>query len=132
MAGELILIVDDEPSIRRLLSGHLLRRGYRVVVARDGTEALRFFEEETPNLLITDLNMPGLGGLDLLRHLKAVDGLGPVTATMIISGTKNFAPTHGDPVAVDDSLSKPIDMAEFSLRVKRVLRLAAERAASAE
>ncbi|MGH7860866.1 MAG: response regulator transcription factor [Candidatus Dormibacteraceae bacterium] len=132
MAGELILIVDDEPSIRKLLSGHLLRRGYQVVVARDGTEALRFFEEETPNLLITDVNMPRLGGLDLLRQLKAAGLLGPKTATMIISGTKSLAPTRGDPVAVDDSLTKPIDMAEFSLRVKRVLRLAAQRAGAAE
>jgi len=127
MAGELILIADDEPSIRKLIGSFLSRRGYRVVVAADGEEALRLFLQEPPQLLITDLNMPNLSGMELLSKLAQSGRLGPSTATMIISGTKGLAVAAELEVSADDSLTKPIDMAELETRVKAALALAQSR-----
>ena len=67
MAGERILFVDDEEQIRKLLSTWLTRHGYAVTVANDGWEALKAIRANAPDLVITDVNMPNMNGLELTR-----------------------------------------------------------------
>ena len=75
-----ILIVDDEPSIRKVLSAHLTRAGYAVTTAHSGTEAISVLHEEAFHLVVSDLRMPGVDGMELLaaraawvvRHLELV------------------------------------------------------------
>jgi CheY-like chemotaxis protein len=69
--GETILVADDEPGIRRLLHGHLTGCGYRIVEAEDGARALEAARDESPDLVLTDLQMPRMGGLELLTRLRA-------------------------------------------------------------
>lgn len=71
MSGPRILVVDDEPAIRRTLRTNLLARGYDVVAVETGEEALRCVAEHTPDLVILDLMLPGLSGLDVCHALRA-------------------------------------------------------------
>ena len=69
-AGATVLVVDDEPLVRSVMRGSLEQGGYRVIEAASGDEALGFVAEETLALLLLDLNMPGLGGWDVLTRLR--------------------------------------------------------------
>src|SRR5437763_9816948 len=71
VAGERVLFVDDEEQIRKLLSTWLTRHGYEVTVANDGWEALKAIRTKAPDLVITDVNMPNMNGLELTRRLRA-------------------------------------------------------------
>ena len=71
MPGERILFVDDEEQIRKLLSTWLTRHGYEVSVANDGWEALKAIRAKAPDLVITDVNMPNMNGLELTRRMRA-------------------------------------------------------------
>src|SRR5215211_5884029 len=73
-----ILLIDDDPSIRKLVSVALGRAGYHVTTATDGEEALARLDEVVPDLIVSDVMMPGLDGLSLLRHLRS----GPATRTL--------------------------------------------------
>jgi YesN/AraC family two-component response regulator len=86
MDNKTILLVDDEEGIRRVLAISLEDSGYRVLPAKDGTEALKVFEREEPPIVLTDIKMPGLDGIELLRRIKAKR---PETEVIMITG-------HGD------------------------------------
>jgi len=81
-----ILIVDDEPEIRYWLTQALTERGYRVRAAQDGLAALALVEAEQPHLIVSDLNMPGLNGVEFLRRLRARHYTG---ATMMLTGSQD-------------------------------------------
>jgi two-component system, OmpR family, KDP operon response regulator KdpE len=66
-----ILVVDDEPQIRRVMRVILVGQGYQIVEARSGEEALRKFREFLPDLVLLDLNMPGMGGLEACREIRS-------------------------------------------------------------
>jgi len=74
------LVVDDEPMIRELLSQFLTLRGYRVRTAQDGLEALDLVRQESPRMIILDMNMPGINGLEALRRLRSRQYKGEVVA----------------------------------------------------
>jgi len=75
-----IMVVDDEPMVRNLLSQFLTLRGYRVCPAKDGPDALSLLKQEHPQLVILDVYMPGMNGVDVLRQLRANDYKGAVIA----------------------------------------------------
>ncbi|MCB0000004.1 MAG: response regulator, partial [Anaerolineales bacterium] len=68
--NELILVVDDEPKIVKLARDYLERGGYRVAQASNGSDALAAFRQEKPNLVVLDLNLPGMDGLDVCRAIR--------------------------------------------------------------
>ena len=70
MKGNLILVVDDDASLRRVMKMQLEEAGYQVALAASGEEALGVLDQRQPDLVITDLRMPGTGGMDLLRHIR--------------------------------------------------------------
>ena len=114
-----ILIVDDEQSIVDLLAYNLRRNGYRVVVARDGREALRLAQLEQPDLIILDLMLPGVDGLDVCRALRRE---GSVPIIMLTARDEEVDRVVGLELGADDYVTKPFSVRELVARVKAVLR----------
>jgi CheY-like chemotaxis protein len=109
MAGERILVVDDNELNLKLLRVTLVAEGYDVATARDADEALEALKGEKPRLILMDLQLPGIDGLELTRRLRA----SPATADVPIVAVTSFAMTHDREAALaagcDDYVTKPID-----------------------
>ncbi|HDZ89232.1 MAG: response regulator [Deltaproteobacteria bacterium] len=112
-----ILIVDDEESIRTLLSISLSHKGFEVFAAEDGRKGIEIFRKETPPIVITDIKMPGMDGLELLRQIRRLD---PDTRVIVITG-------HGDmesaveslKLEASDFISKPVKEDVLMVAIKR-------------
>jgi DNA-binding response OmpR family regulator len=116
-----ILVVDDERSITDLLEYNLQRNGYQVVTARDGRQALRLAQAEQPDLIILDLMLPGLDGLDVCRALQRESAI-PVI--MLTARDEEADKIVGLELGADDYITKPFSVRELMARVKAVLRRA--------
>jgi DNA-binding response OmpR family regulator len=114
-----ILLVDDEQSIQTLLSYPLRKDGYHVTSALDGSEALRRFEEGRFDLVILDVMLPHLGGVEVCRQLRSRSQVPIIMLTAKGSETDKVA---GLEVGADDYITKPFSMREFRSRVKAALR----------
>ena len=114
-----ILLVDDEQSIQTLLSYPLRKDGYHVTSALDGTEALRRFEDGRFDLVILDLMLPRLDGVEVCRQLRSRSQVPIIMLTAKGSETDKVA---GLEVGADDYITKPFSMREFRSRVKAALR----------
>jgi DNA-binding response OmpR family regulator len=114
-----ILLVDDEQSIQTLLSYPLRKDGYHVTSALDGSEALRRFEEGRFDLVILDLMLPRLNGVEVCRALRSRSQVPIILLTAKGSETDKVA---GLEVGADDYITKPFSMREFRSRVKAALR----------
>ncbi len=117
-----ILVVDDDAKIRTLVRAYLEREGHRVVVAADGREALRRFEETAPSLVVLDLMLPLLDGLDVCRVLRRDSD---VPILMLSARSAVAERIRGLEEGADDYLPKPFSPAELVLRVKALLRRSA-------
>ena len=115
-----VLIVDDDPSIQRLLMQKLASEGYYCVVASDGEQAISEAERHTFAVVLLDIRLPGISGLEVLRYLIHMQ---PMVCVIMISG-------HGDlPIAVEsmklgafDYISKPFDMNDLTVRSEKALQ----------
>jgi DNA-binding response OmpR family regulator len=114
-----ILLVDDEQSIQTLLSYPLRKDGYHVTSALDGGEALRRFDEGRFDLVILDVMLPRLGGVEVCRQLRSRSQVPIIMLTAKGSETDKVA---GLEVGADDYITKPFSMREFRSRVKAALR----------
>ena len=114
-----ILVVDDEPKILRLVSDYLEHAGFGVIVARDGREALMRARAEHPDLIILDLGLPGLDGLDVTRSLRRDSAVPLIMLTARDSETDRVL---GLELGADDYLTKPFSPRELVARVRAVLR----------
>jgi CheY-like chemotaxis protein len=114
-----LLVVDDDTEIRNLLREFLTLRGYRVWVAQDGQEALALVEQERPHLIILDLNMPGMNGVEVLRALRARDFKGGVV-TLSASQDEHALQQTMDLGAVD-VMGKPVELERLELVVQVAL-----------
>jgi len=114
-----ILIVDDDASQRRLIEFWLQEEGYTALTASDGHEGLKFFEQKSPVLVIADLRMPGLDGLDLLSRVKAINQDVPVILITAF-GTVNNA-VEAMKLGAADYLLKPLNADELKLVIRRAL-----------
>jgi two-component system, OmpR family, KDP operon response regulator KdpE len=114
-----ILVVDDEPQIGRVLRRSLSARGYEVQVAINGEEALNVFNTWSPDLVITDLSMPNMGGIELCRRIRAISRV-PIIVLSVKGEerTKVEALDHG----ADDYVTKPFGIDELIARVRATLR----------
>jgi DNA-binding response OmpR family regulator len=117
-----ILLVDDEESIQTLLTYPLQRDGYRVVQARDGDEALRRFAEEEVDLVVLDIMLPQLDGLEVCRRLRAES---TVPIIMLTARDDELDKVLGLELGADDYITKPFSIREFRSRVRALLRRAA-------
>ncbi len=122
MAGENILFVDDEEQIRKLVSTFLQRRGYNVRLASDGMEALRLVREDLPHLVITDVNMPYMNGLELTRRLRENHKTSRIPIIMLSARKQADDVLSGYQVGVDDYVPKPVEMAVLGAKIDTLLR----------
>lgn len=114
-----ILIVDDERQIVRMLRASLQSSGYEVLTANDGVDALRQFESERPDLIITDLAMPEMNGLELTQSIRRV----AQTPIIVLSvRDTDVMKVHALDEGADDYLTKPFSMPELLARVRAALR----------
>lgn len=114
-----ILVVDDEPSIREVVSIYLGRAGYRVLVAEDGQTALDILEREPPDLVVLDLMLPQVDGLEITRRLRAA---GETPIIMLTARREETDRVLGLEMGADDYVVKPFSPRELVSRVKAVLR----------
>src|SRR5215207_5594083 len=116
-----ILLVDDEQPIQTLLSFPLQRDGYDVVQASDGREALNRFSEQAFDLVVLDVMMPRMDGLEVCRRLRARSS---VPIIMLTAKSEEIDKVLGLELGADDYITKPFSMREFRSRVKAALRRA--------
>jgi DNA-binding response OmpR family regulator len=116
-----ILLVDDEDSIQTLLTFPLERDGYRVVQARDGEEALRRFGEEEPDLVVLDVMLPKIDGLEVCKRLRAQSS---VPIIMLTARGEELDKVLGLELGADDYITKPFSIREFRSRIRALLRRA--------
>lgn len=114
-----ILVVDDEPAILEVLAYNLEKAHYRVLQARNGDEALALARSEQPDLIILDLLLPGLDGLEVCRTLRQE---GAVPIIMLTALDKEVDRVVGLELGADDYVVKPFSMRELMARIKSVLR----------
>jgi DNA-binding response OmpR family regulator len=117
-----ILLVDDEQAIQTMLSYPLQKEGYDVVRASDGEEALARFGEQTFDLVVLDVMMPKLDGLEVCRRLRATSS---VPIIMLTARAEEIDKVLGLELGADDYITKPFSLREFSSRVRALLRRAA-------
>jgi DNA-binding response OmpR family regulator len=117
-----ILLVDDEAAVQKLLTYPLEQEGFRVLQARDGEEALRRFEAEHVDLVVLDLMLPRLDGLEVCRRLRAQS---TVPIIMLTARDDELDKVVGLELGADDYITKPFSIREFRSRVRALLRRAA-------
>jgi two-component system, OmpR family, response regulator RegX3 len=122
-AAPLILVVDDEESYRDALTVALEREGFRVEVASDGQEALHQFEATRPSLILLDVMLPRISGVDVCRELRARSR---VPIIMVTARSNEIDAVVGLEVGADDYVSKPFRLRELIARVRAALRRGAD------
>ena len=116
-----IMLVDDEESIQKLLTYPLEREGYTVIQARDGEEALRRFGERDIDLVVLDVMLPRLDGLEVCRRLRTTSA---VPIIMLTARDDEVDKVLGLELGADDYITKPFSIREFRSRIRAVLRRA--------
>jgi DNA-binding response OmpR family regulator len=117
-----ILLVDDEDAVQKLLTYPLEREGYRVVSARDGQEALDRFAAEQPDLVVLDIMLPKVDGLEVCKRLRAKS---TVPIVMLTARDDELDKVVGLELGADDYITKPFSIREFRSRIRALLRRAA-------
>jgi DNA-binding response OmpR family regulator len=117
-----ILIVDDEQTITRLLEIQLRREGYATVVANNGPDALSKVIAEKPDLVILDVMMPGMDGVEVCRHLRSQPATARLPIIMASAKTQTGDKIAGLRAGADEYVTKPMDMAEVVVRVEMLLK----------
>ena len=117
-----ILLVDDEDAVQKLLAFPLEQEGFRVLQARDGEEALESFEHEHVDLVVLDLMLPAVDGLEVCRRLRARS---TVPIIMLTARDDELDKVVGLELGADDYITKPFSIREFRSRVRALLRRSA-------
>ena len=120
----MVLVVDDEPMVRNLLSQFLTMRGYRVCTAQDGTQALAMVKQEQPQSIILDLYMPDMNGLEVLRQLRSQEYRGGVIVLTASQDEKLLQETLE--LGSVDIMGKPVDLERLALLIQVSLVLKEE------
>ncbi|CAO3453310.1 response regulator [Azospirillum largimobile] len=120
-----VLVVDDEPPIRRFLRTSLSAQGYDIVEAEDGDAALKEIRRRAPDLLVLDLGLPGIDGLEVIRRLRGTDPASPGASLPIIilsSRVDEAGKVEALDLGADDYVTKPFGMDELLARIRAALR----------
>ncbi|MEV4685639.1 response regulator transcription factor [Streptomyces kurssanovii] len=117
-----ILVVDDDPTVAEVVTGYLERAGFAVDRAADGPQALRLAAGRRPDLVVLDLMLPGMDGLEVCRRLRAGEQAAPVPVIMLTARGDEDDRILGLEVGADDYVTKPFSPRELVLRVESVLR----------
>lgn len=117
-----VLVVDDDRDVAQSIELALRRQGFRVVVARSGVEALKVLRHHRPGLVLLDVLMPGMNGLEVCRRLRAHPDLADLPIIFLTARGQERDRIEGFKAGADDYLGKPFNLEELVLRVKAVLR----------
>ena len=120
--GERILVVDDEPDIVALVVYHLAKAGFRISTASNGADALRIARQDRPALVVLDLMLPGMSGLEVLDQLRADDAGQDIGVLLLTARREEPDRIKGLSAGADDYLTKPFSPQELVLRVRNILR----------
>ena len=124
-----ILVVDDEAAIRELVGSYLRNEGFDVVEAGDGEDALAKIEQRAPELVVLDLRLPGISGLDVLREIRRTSAMYVIVLTARADETDKLI---GLELGADDYITKPFSPRELVARVRAVLRRGRQDALAAD
>jgi phosphate regulon transcriptional regulator PhoB len=122
MASQSILVVEDEPDIRKLVQYNLAQERFTVLEAEDGEQALKILQREKPNLIILDLMLPGLSGLELCKLLRERPQTAQLPILMLTAKAGEADKVLGLEIGADDYLTKPFSPREMIARVRAILR----------
>lgn len=117
-----ILLVDDEPDILEFLSYNIKREGYTVFTANNGKEAIAIAKRERPHLIILDVMMPDMDGIETCREMRALDGLKNVMIAFLTARNEDYSQIAGFEVGADDYINKPIKPRVLLSRIAALLR----------
>ena len=117
-----LLVVDDNPVTRVLCSRVLTREGYRVLLAEDGIEALRLVKEESVDMVLLDVMMPGLSGFDVLETLRKLYPPHRLRVLMVTAKDQSEDVVRAFEMGADDYITKPLDLPVMLARVRAQLR----------
>ncbi|HEX6315996.1 MAG TPA: response regulator transcription factor [Gemmatimonadaceae bacterium] len=120
--NERILVVDDEPDIVALVVYHLAKAGYRISTASNGADALRLARQDRPALVVLDLMLPGMSGLEVLEQIRADDSGQDIGVLLLTARREEPDRIKGLSSGADDYLTKPFSPQELVLRVRNILR----------
>ncbi|KOF56087.1 MULTISPECIES: response regulator transcription factor [Clostridium] len=122
MAGEKILVVDDEPHIVQLITFNLEKNGYKVISANNGVDGLKMAKQELPQLVLLDLMLPELDGYDVCREIRRDNNISNMPVIMLTAKSEELDKILGLELGADDYITKPFSVRELIARVKAVLR----------
>src|SRR5437588_804011 len=117
-----ILLVEDDAPIRRMISKFLQMQGYEVGLAGDGVEALRLVGERLPDLVLTDVNMPRMNGLELARRLRSHHLTAQVPIVMLSALLEASDVLKGYAEGADDYVPKPLELSVLGAKIETLLR----------
>lgn len=120
-----LLIVDDEPQVRKLLETLLQHEGYQTVCAGSGEEALQLVAQQPPDLILLDIMMPGMDGYEVASQLKGDETTAGIPIIMLSALSEPSARVSGLETGAEEFISKPVERVELWLRVRNLLRLKA-------
>jgi two-component system alkaline phosphatase synthesis response regulator PhoP len=117
-----ILIVDDEPDILEFIEYNLTKEGYQVSMANDGHEALKMAKKVKPNLIVLDIMMPGLDGVEVCRELRSMPEFDETVIAFLTARSEDYSQIAGFEVGGDDYITKPIRPKVLTSRITALLR----------
>ena len=122
--GQKILVVEDEPDIRKLVNYNLAQERFKVIEAEDGEQALKVIQRDKPHLVVLDLMLPGLSGIELCKILRDRSDTAKLPILMLTAKAGEADRVVGLEMGADDYLSKPFSPRELVARVRAILRRA--------
>ncbi len=117
-----ILLVDDEPDILEFVSYNLKKEGYKVMTAANGKDGLRLATDNTPHLILLDVMMPGMDGIETCDKLRAVPSLENTLIAFLTARGEDYSQVAGFEAGADDYITKPIKPKVLTSRIKALLR----------
>jgi two-component system OmpR family response regulator len=117
--GELLLVVEDEKHLSNMLNKHFKAEGFEVILASDGEEALKLWTQKKPDLVVLDIMLPVISGLEVLKKIRSTD---ETPVIMLTAKAEQIDKLLGLEMGADDYITKPFSPRELTARVKAVLR----------
>lgn len=117
-----ILLVDDEPDILEFVGYNLKKEGYQVYSASNGIEAIQIAKKEKPNLILLDVMMPDMDGIETCREIRDIDGLKNVLVAFLTARNEDYSQIAGFDAGADDYINKPIKPRVLISRINALLR----------
>jgi len=130
MADATVLVVDDDPVILKLLEVNFEMEGFTVLVARDGQEGIDVARGERPDVVVSDIMMPKLSGLELVSELKGDAGTSDIPIILLSAKAQNADVRSGLEAGADDYVTKPFEPLDLVDRVNRLLEARASKRSS--